>query len=76
MVKSTQTEENELVCLKIRAEDGNTYECVGVLLSDDRESMCVAFNAHNDIAKDYIDVPKADIFYREKIDMSSVEVIR
>jgi len=60
----------------MRAEDGNTYECVGVLLSDDRESLCIAFNAHNDIAKDYIDVPKADILHREKFDMSSVEVIQ
>ena len=76
MVKPIQTEEKELVCLKMRAEDGNMYECVGVLLNDDRESLCIAFNAHNDIAKDYIDVPKADILHREKIDMSSVGVLR
>ena len=75
MVKPTQIEENELVHLKMKADDGNVYECVGVLLSEDRESLCVAFNAHNDIAKDYIDVSKADIVYREKVDMSSVDVM-
>ncbi len=75
MNKSISQEENELIRLKIKRDDGKLYECIGVLLREDAEKIRVAFNARNDVVIDYIDVSKIDIVRREKIDMSSVEVI-
>jgi hypothetical protein len=54
-------DENTIVEVLFTGSDGNIYNCVGVLLRESDKKIRVAFNAINDVVKDYLDIDKDDI---------------
>jgi len=52
---------NSVAEIFFRASDGLTYQCAGVLLHVTDKKIRVAFNAIDNIARDYIDIAKKDV---------------
>lgn len=76
MTNLISAEKNEIVYLKIKGSDGKFYECVGVIMHEDKEKIRIAFNAHNDVAEDYIEILKVDIVCRKKVSDKLIEVVK
>lgn len=62
-------EQNTIVYIKMSAEDGCVYECVGALMEDTSAYVKIAFNAHNDVVKDNVIIEKKDILEFKIVDM-------
>jgi len=48
------------------------YECVGVLIKENKDSIRIAFNAKNDRVVDFIDVKQSNIIKIDIIDPSCI----
>lgn len=51
------------------------YQCVGVLVRDDKEVVRIGFNAINDNVKDYLDIKKVDVLDIIKVKPSEIKLL-
>jgi len=58
--------ENTIVKVIFRGDFNEEYECVGVLIKDEKHMIRVAFNSKNDKVVDYVDIKRKNI---KKIDV-------
>lgn len=65
-------EENTVVHVLFKIESGEEFECVGALSEKDGEKIRIAFNAHNDVIKDYLDIPVSQILKIKKINITNI----
>jgi len=66
-------DENTVVEILFRGSDKETYRCAGVLMREEKNTIRVAFNAINDVVKDFLDIKKADILYVRTVDQTDVK---
>lgn len=52
------------------------YECVGVLIKDEKDMVRVCFNAKDVVVKDYLDIQRSDIVSIDIIDPAQIEILR
>ncbi|MFA6077637.1 MAG: hypothetical protein WC724_01310 [Candidatus Paceibacterota bacterium] len=64
---------NPLVNVVVRVSDGNVYECVGVLMEENGDSIEVAFNAVNKKVMDSLVFKKTDILSINILDPLTIE---
>jgi hypothetical protein len=65
--------ENTVARVIFRADDNEEYECVGVLIKEEKDSIRIAFNSKNDKVKDYLDIKRLDIINIDVLDPSEIE---
>ena len=65
--------ENTVVYVVFRASDKEEYECAGVLMREEKDSIRVAFNAKNGKIKDWLDIKQTDIISINVLDSSVIE---
>ncbi len=65
--------ENVIVHVVLHTNDNKEYECVGILMKEEKDVVRVAFNAKDDEVKDYLDINKADIVSIDILDSSEVK---
>ena len=70
-----KSDENAIVYVKMWGEDGNEYECVGILMKDESQYIRIAFNAHNDVAKDDLVIQKKDIIHIRILTPKEIKVV-
>ena len=68
-ILNEDSRENTLVHVVMRGSDGEEYECVGVLMREDEDTIRIAFNAKDDVVVDYYDIQKRDVISIEVIDV-------
>lgn len=66
MKKNTLTnhadeDNNEVIEISILEEDGQLYNCAGVLLKENSDVLEIAFSARNNTIHDYIEIKKKNI---------------
>lgn len=64
---------NTVVRVIVRAEDNQEYECIGVLLKEEENSIRIVFTAKDDQVVDFLDIKRSDIVSIEVIDVSKIE---
>lgn len=52
---------NTIVHVAFNGKFNEEYECVGVLIKDEKNFIRIAFNAKNDKVIDYLDIKRSDI---------------
>ncbi len=60
--------ENTVVHVVLRASDNEEYECVGVLMREEKDLIRVVFTAKNDKVVDYLDIKRSDILSIDIVD--------
>ncbi len=65
--------ENSIIHVVLRADDNKEYECVGVLMKEEKDTIYIAFNAKNDEVKDYLPIKKVDIISINIVDDSEIK---
>jgi len=58
--------DNTVVRIILLGDDGEKYDCVGVLTKESPTMIRVSFNAKNDVVMDYLDIKRKEII---KIDV-------
>ncbi len=67
--------ENILVHVVLCDYNKEEYECIGVLIKEDTDTIRVAFNAKEDNVIDYLDIKKINIVNIDIIDNLSIKEI-
>lgn len=65
--------ENTIVHVAFKGRFGEEYECVGVLIKEEKDFVQIAFNAKNDKVKDFLDIKRSDISSINILDPSIIE---
>lgn len=65
--------ENTIAHVIFRGRFNEEYECAGVLMREEKKHIRVAFNAKNDVVKDYVDIKKSKIISIEVLKHSDIE---
>jgi len=60
--------ENTVVHVVLRTSDNEEYECVGVLMKEEGDTIEIAFNAKNDVVIDDVKIKKTDILSIDIVD--------
>lgn len=64
--------ENTLVSVVFVNNFKEEFECVGVLIKEQKDFIRVGFNAKNDKVVDYVDIKRSDILSISILDSSSI----
>ncbi|MFA6270452.1 MAG: hypothetical protein WC657_04570 [Candidatus Paceibacterota bacterium] len=64
--------ENTLVCVGFVNNFKEEFECVGVLIKEQKDSIRVGFSAKNDKLVDYVDIKRSDILNINILNSSSI----
>ena len=65
--------ENTITHVIFRGKFNEQYECVGVLMREEKNSIRVAFGAKNDKVVDYVDIKRLDILSINILDSSKIK---
>jgi hypothetical protein len=65
--------ENTVVYVIFRGKFNEKYECVGVLIREEKNSIRIVFNVKNDKVVDYVDIKRVDVISIEILDSSSIK---
>lgn len=65
--------ENTPVHVVFRGKFNEEYECVGVLMREEKKMIRIVFSAKNDKTVDYVDIKRADIISIEILNSSDIE---
>lgn len=67
--------ENTIIKVVFFGSDKKKYECVGVLMKDEKNLIKVAFNAIGGVVVDYLDIKRKDIIKIKILDSSKIKSI-
>lgn len=67
-------EENTIVRAMIRIKE-ESYECVGVLVKEEKENLRIAFTAKEGTVKDHIDLKRKEVVSIEVIEPEKIKDI-
>lgn len=65
--------ENTLAHVVFRGKFNEEYECVGVLMREEKDLIRIAFGAKNDKVVDYLDIKRPDIISIDVLDSLDIE---
>jgi hypothetical protein len=65
--------ENTAIHVTFNGKFNEEYECVGVLVREEKDFIRVAFSAKDDKVTDYVDIKRSDIIGTNLIDLSELK---
>ncbi len=79
-MNDTNTVVKIVVCTDDAEKNGENsgvveYECIGVIVKDEKDLVRIGFTAKNDEVIDYLDIKKSDIVSIETINPTRIKIL-